>query len=69
MKFNKTKIWILMAERGYGNVDLERLTGIKRQNISTILNRGTCSPVTLGRIAKGLSVPVDTIIEQEEAHG
>ena len=37
-----------------------------RQNFSTIKNRGTCTPATASRIAKGLGVEVEELIESEE---
>ena len=56
---------LIKAERGLTNVALAALCGISRQNISTVLRRGTCTPVTAGKLAAGLGVPVADIIGEE----
>lgn len=65
MNISKTKIDILQGEREINNTKLAELSGISRQNISTIKLRGTCSPVNAAKIAKGLNVPVSDILESE----
>ena len=40
--------------------------GISRQNVSTIIRRGTCEPKTAGKLAAGLGVSVAEIIAKEE---
>ena len=39
--------------------------GISRQNVSTLIRRGTCEPRTAGKLASGLGVEVREIIEKE----
>lgn len=39
--------------------------GISRQNVSTLIRRGTCEPRTAGKLAAGLGVEVGDIIEKE----
>ena len=65
MKIDKQKILLLLAQRGLTKAALAELAGIARQNISTILERGTCNPVTAGKLAKGLGVPVAEIVKED----
>lgn len=66
MKINATKIEILLAEKHMTKARLATRSGMKRQNVSYILSRGTCEPRTAGKIATGLGVSVQDIIETEE---
>lgn len=64
MKINTTKISLILAEREMTRSSLAELCGVSRQNISTILTRGTCEPKTVGKLAKGLGIdPVEIIKE------
>lgn len=64
MKIDVNKIKIILAEREMTRSALAALCGISRQNISTILTRGTCEPKTAGKLAKGLGIPVDEIVKE-----
>lgn len=66
MKLNISKIKIILAERDMTRAALAEACGISRQNVSTILTRGTCEPRTAGKLAKGLGVPVSEIVMEEE---
>ena len=66
MTISTTKIEILTAEQGLTNAALAAKCGISRQSVSTILRRGSCSPVNAGKLARGLGVPVTDIIREEE---
>ena len=63
MKIDATKIKIMLAERGMTRAALAAMCGISRQNISTILTRGTCEPKTAGKLANGLNVSVAEIVK------
>lgn len=65
MTIDQTRIEIRMGELGLSKKDLGERCGIKPQNISTIIRRGTCTPKTAVRLAAGLEVPVTTIIRKE----
>ena len=65
MKINAHKIKLILAEMDMTRTDLTAKCGISRQNISTILTRGTCAPKTAGRLAKGLGVPLTEIVEED----
>lgn len=64
MTINTMRIDQLCAERGLTRTDLAANCGISRQNISTIIRRGTCEPKTAGKLAAGLGVPVADIISE-----
>ena len=63
MNINVAKIEVLLAERGMTKKDLAVECGISRQNISTIVRRGTCEPKTAGKLAAGLGVIVTDIMQ------
>lgn len=65
MNINAIKIETFLAERGITKAELAKRCGISRQNISTIVRRGTCEPKTAGKLAKGLGVDVLDIIAKE----
>ena len=65
MKLNTTKIALILADREMTRSALANLCGISRQNISTILTRGTCEPKTVGKLAKGLGIEPAEIIKED----
>ena len=56
MKFNTVKLNMMQAELGLTRKAIAERAGISRQNLSTIAQRGTCKPATLGKIAKALGI-------------
>lgn len=65
MKLNTTKIALFLAEREMSKTAFAELCGVSRQNLSTILARGTCQPKTVGKLAKALGVDPAEIIKEE----
>ena len=65
MRIDTNKVQVLLAEREMSKTDFAAESGICRQNISIIIGRGTCTPVTAGKIAKALGVPVAEIVKEE----
>lgn len=65
MTINAKRIETLLAERGMTKAALSDRCGISRQNVSTIIRRGTCEPRTAGKLAAGLGVSVAEIIDKE----
>ena len=63
MKISANRIEIIMAKRGMTKAALANGCGVSRQNISTIIRRGTCEPKTAGKLAAGLGVEVSEIVE------
>ena len=59
---NAHRIRIILAKRDMTQAELAKASGISRQNISTILGRGTCLGKTAGKLARGLGVGVEEII-------
>ena len=57
------KILRWLADKGKFIYELAEQSGISRQNLSTVLRRGTCAPTTAGRIAKAMGVDLSDITE------
>ena len=66
MKINVAKIETLLAEQEMTKRMLAEKSGISRQNISTIVRRGTCEPKTAGRLAAGLGVTINQIVSESD---
>lgn len=64
MTINTRRIETMLAERGLTKSAYAESCGISRQNVSTIIRRGTCEPKTAGKLAAGLGVPVADIIKE-----
>ena len=62
MTINAIKIETLLAEQGMTKTMLAEKCGISRQNISTIVRRGTCEPRTAGKLAVGLGISIEDIM-------
>lgn len=65
MKISKEKIELILAKKNLKVVEAAKIMGMTRQNFSTIKNRGTCTPATAAKIANGLGVEVEELIESE----
>lgn len=65
MKLNTTTILLIMAEKRLTKSELASASGITRQQLSTIMGRGSCMPRTAGKLASGLGVPVSRIAKEE----
>ena len=66
MKISRNKIEILQVKHQMTAAALSKRCGISRQNLSTIKGRGTCNVTSAAKIAAGLGVPVEEILEKEE---
>lgn len=66
MKISTQKIEMLLAEQGMTQKALSERSNLTRQSVSAIIKRGTCEPITAGKLASGLGVAIADIIEQEE---
>lgn len=62
MNISTTRIESILADRGMTKSALANMCGVSRQNLSTIIRRGTCEPRTAGKLAAGLGVDVADII-------
>lgn len=63
MNINGTKLELLTAAKGLNFTKLAELSGVSRQNISTIKTRGTCSAKNLVKLANALGVDVEELLE------
>lgn len=66
MTINTQRLEVMLAERGLTKAALAESCGISRQNVSTILRRGTAEPKTIGKLAAGLGVQAADIIKKED---
>ena len=64
MTINTMQVEAVQAERGLTQTEIAVRSGISRQSLSTILRRGTAPPQTVGKLARGLGVPVSDIIKE-----
>lgn len=65
VRLNVPAIKKLLAEKSLTASALARLSGVSRNSISTILNRGTCSAVNAGKLAKALDVDIEAIWRED----
>ena len=65
MRISKRKVLIAIADAGLNIRKLAERIGMKPQNLSTILSRGSCRPETAKKIADGLGVEIQEIIKEE----
>lgn len=66
MKIDSFCIKMLLAKRGMSVSEFERRNGIAQNTFGKILKRGSCSLVMAGRIAKGLRVSPEKIVDDSE---
>ena len=65
MKLDVMRIVLILAELGMTKTELSERSGVSRQQISTIIGRGTCAPKTAGKLAAGLGISVGEIMKEE----
>ena len=65
MKINSFRIITHLAKQGMTQGELAKQAGTTRQALSTLIQRGTCEPRTIGKIANALGVDVEELIEHE----
>lgn len=64
MKINLRNLELFLAQNQMTASELSERSGVCKQSISIIRYRGTCQPVTLAKIAKGLGVDPADLIEK-----
>lgn len=67
MRIYVWKVEAMLARDGVTRAELSKRSGISRQSVSCILQRGTCSTVNAGKIARALGVDVTEIMEAVRA--
>lgn len=63
MQVSKTKVDIILAQKGLNQTELSENIGINRARLSAIVNGKSCRPSTITKIAKALGVNVTEIID------
>ena len=66
MKISDTKFNLALANSGLTIGQAAEQAGISRQRYATILNQKRVTPQAAGKIAKGVGVAVEQIIETED---
>jgi len=64
VKINLRNLELFLAQNQMTASELSERSGVCKQSISIIRYRGTCQPVTLAKIAKGLGVDPADLIEE-----
>ena len=65
MKIDVRAIDVKLAEKGMTRAALAESSGICRQSVSMVLNRGSCTPVTAGKLAAALDISVSEIASEK----
>lgn len=63
MELDANKIKLLMAEKELTQKALAASCDVSRPNLSAVITKGRCTPITAGRIARALGVGVADIIK------
>lgn len=65
MKINRTRLDVAMLNANLGSyAEVARRMGCSAQNLSAILNRGSCKPATAAKIAAALGVPLEDLLKE-----
>ena len=64
MHIDTNKLLVAMGENGFNIKKLSYISGVSRQTLSYIKAGKACTPVTAGKIAKALSLPLKDLVEQ-----
>lgn len=65
MTIDTIRIEEILAKRNMTKTAFAKECGVSRQNVSTIIRRGTCEPRTAGKLAAGLGVSIAEIVVRE----
>lgn len=65
MKLNVPKIHLIMANELLTQTEVAQYGGTLQPTVARALRVGRCTPKTAGKIAKGLGVSVEEILEEE----
>lgn len=65
MNLSKQKIELALGKSDLSSYrELSRKMRCSAQNLSVILNRGSCKPATAAKIAAALGVPLEDLLEE-----
>lgn len=63
---NRRKLEIAMAAACMSSADLQDKSGLPRGTYLNVITGRSVRPVTIGKIARALKVPVESLIDTEE---
>ena len=63
---NIRAVKVRMAEKGLNGTQAAKLAQVSRQNLCTILKRGSCSIASARKLAFALDMTMDEIIAKED---
>lgn len=66
MRIDKQKLNVILAEKGLTIGEAAKKSGLSRGRYTLIINSETLRPKTAGKIAKGLGVHIEDIIDMGE---
>lgn len=66
MTANKQKLQIAMANCCITSSELQSKSGLPRGTFLNVITGKSVRPATIGKIAKALKVPVESLIDMEE---
>lgn len=66
MRIDKQKLNVILAEKGLTMGEAAKKSGLSRGRFTLIVNSETLRPKTVGKIAKGLGVQIEEIIDMED---
>jgi predicted transcriptional regulator len=65
MRIDKQKLQIAMANACLTTVELQQAANMPRPTLNNAITGRGVRPVTIGKIAKALNVPVENLIDME----
>lgn len=65
MRIHVTTIKLLQVKKGLTQSQLAEKAGFSRQGLNGILQRGTCAPESVVKIARALDIDPELIIREE----
>lgn len=66
MRIDKQKLNVILAEKGLTIGEAAKKSGLSRGRYTLIINSESVRPKTAGKIAQGLGVHIEDIIDMEE---
>ncbi len=63
MYINISKLLIAMGENGFTIRKLADVSGVSKQTLSSVKAGKACTPITAGKIAKALQMPLKDLVE------
>ena len=65
MKISRQQLELAQAQAGMSATQLSEASGFPGSRFPPSRTRGTCMPITAAKLAQGLGVPLESILEKE----